>query len=88
MGGVTAEAAVTRHLTASAVVVGGLSASAIISKSGGAAQYYDGSYTFTPSAEAQTIEISGLLARDDITINPIPSNYGLVTWDGATLTVS
>lgn len=48
---------------------------------------YPGPYEFTPAAAAQTIEISGLMATADITINPIPSNYGLITWNGATLTV-
>lgn len=47
-----------------------------------------GEYIYDPSNEVQTIEINGLRATDNITINPVPSNYGLITWDGATLTVS
>lgn len=50
--------------------------------------YYTGSYEFTPSANTQTIEIDRLTASQNITINPIPSNYGLITWNGSTLTVS
>lgn len=49
---------------------------------------YSGSYEITPTQQTQTIPINGLLAADDITVNPIPSNYGLITWDGSTLTVS
>lgn len=49
---------------------------------------YDGAYTFTPSQEAQTVSINHLLAVQDITIEPIPSNYGLITWNGSTITVS
>ena len=49
---------------------------------------FTGEYTYTPSNAEQTIEINGLRATDNITINAIPSNYGLITWDGATLTVS
>ena len=49
---------------------------------------YEGAYEWTPSASTQTIEIGGLRAIQDITINPIPSNYGLITWNGSTLTVS
>lgn len=49
---------------------------------------YMGEYNFTPTQEAQTVEISGLRATQNITINPIPQNYGLITWNGATLTVS
>ena len=49
---------------------------------------YKGAYTFTPSQQTQTIDIAGKQATQNITINPIPSNYGLITWNGATLTVS
>ena len=49
---------------------------------------YEGSYEFTPSEQTQTIEISGETATRNIVINPIPNNYGLITWNGATLTVS
>lgn len=49
---------------------------------------YTGEYTVTPSAETQTLETNGLRMTDNITINPIPSNYGLITWNGSTITVS
>lgn len=49
---------------------------------------YEGVYEYTPSAEAQTVEIEGLKATENIIINPIPSNYGLITWNGSELTVS
>ena len=49
---------------------------------------YTGSYTVTPSGQAQTLQTSGLLMSGNLTINPIPSNYGLITWNGSTLTVS
>lgn len=49
---------------------------------------YEGETTFTPSAEMQTIQTAQTVLLSDITINPIPSNYGLITWNGATLTVS
>lgn len=52
------------------------------------ADLYDGPYEWTPTNTAQTIPINGLQANANITINPIPSNYGLVTWNGSTLTVS
>lgn len=52
------------------------------------ADYYDGEYEITPTAEEQTIPIVGLVARQNITVNPIPSNYGLITWNGSTITVS
>ena len=49
---------------------------------------YTGAYEFTPTQDTQIIEIANKKATADITINPIPSNYGLITWNGSTLTVS
>lgn len=49
---------------------------------------YEGPYSFTPSSEAQVISIEGKKAEQNIVISPIPSNYGLIAWNGAVLTVS
>ena len=49
---------------------------------------YEGPYEVTPSEETQTLATDSLYMRGNITINPIPSNYGLITWNGSTLTVS
>lgn len=49
---------------------------------------YRGSYEFVPSEERQIVQIEGKMAEENIVIEPIPSNYGLITWDGVTLTVS
>lgn len=49
---------------------------------------YQGQMEVTPSVETQTLETANLMMLEDITIKPIPSNYGLITWDGSTLTVS
>ena len=49
---------------------------------------YDGAYEWTPSESVQTIEIADKKALENIRINPIPQNYGLITWNGSTLTVS
>ena len=49
---------------------------------------YEGSYTVTPTEQTQTLQTTSKLLGQDITINPIPSNYGLITWDGTRLTVS
>ena len=49
---------------------------------------YPGSYTATPSDSVQTLPVSGWLMAQNITINPIPSNYGKISWDGVSLTVS
>lgn len=47
-----------------------------------------GEYRYEPTNQTQTIEIEGLKATANIIIDPIPQNYGLITWDGSTLTVS
>ena len=49
---------------------------------------YAGPYEYTPTEDTQTIAISHKMATENIVINPIPFNYGLVTWNGSTLTVS
>ena len=49
---------------------------------------YEGSYEVTPSAEAQVLHTNNLRMTDDVTIAPIPNNYGLITWNGSVITVS
>lgn len=55
------------------------------------AQQYDtytGSYEVTPSAETQTLATANKVLTEDIVVNPIPSNYGLITYNGSFITVS
>ena len=49
---------------------------------------YEGPYEVTPGEEEQTLETDALYMTGDITIKPIPNNYGLITYDGSTITVS
>lgn len=49
---------------------------------------YTGAVEVTPSPETQVLETEGKSVYSNITVNPIPSNYGLVTWNGSVLTVS
>ena len=49
---------------------------------------YHGAYAVTPSQDVQTLQTSGLMMADNVTIGAIPSNYGLITWDGYAITVS
>lgn len=49
---------------------------------------YSGRYTVTPTRETQVLETANLKMAENVTINPIPSNYGLITWNGSTLVVS
>ena len=50
--------------------------------------WYTGPYEATPSREEQVFPTHGRTMRDDFVVHPIPSNYGLVTWNGSVLTVS
>lgn len=49
---------------------------------------YEGATEITPSGATQTLLTADRVLRQNIVINPIPSNYGLIGWDGAVLTVS
>lgn len=49
---------------------------------------YTGSYEITPRSTQQVLYSKNKLMTDDIRVLPIPSNYGLITWNGSVLTVS
>ena len=55
---------------------------------GGTRPHYQGDTEFVPTQTTQTVHTAGLLVDTDIVIDPIPSNYGRITWNGAFLTVS
>lgn len=50
-------------------------------------EYYMGEYDFTPGEEIITVPIEQLTANRDITIQPIPDNYGRILWNGSVLTI-
>lgn len=50
--------------------------------------HYEGSYEFTPGDTEQIIAIADKTATADIIIKPIPSNYGLITYNGVGIRVS
>lgn len=77
VGGLTAE------LSGDAVLSGELSVPEAV-----AVEEYAGPYVYSPGAEPQTVEISGMRATQNIIIEAVPQNYGLITWNGSTLTVS
>ena len=64
-----------------------MSASLTIPPVRGGIAYY-GEYEVTPSTEEQVLPTSGKILSQNITINPIPSNYGQIAWNGSVLTVS
>lgn len=52
------------------------------------AEVYDGETTVSPSQQRQTLNTRGKILLDDVTIEPVPENYGLITWNGSVITVS
>ena len=51
-------------------------------------QVYDGPVEVTPGGTEQKLETQGKLLLQDIVINPVPSNYGLISWNGLGIRVS
>lgn len=49
---------------------------------------WEGPYEVTPSDSEQVLEVDGHAMRGNLVVQPIPSNWGRITWDGSTLTVS
>lgn len=49
---------------------------------------YDGPYEVTPSAETQVLHTADRRTTENIVVNPIPKNYGLITYNGYEITVS
>lgn len=49
---------------------------------------YEGPYEVTPGPRAQVLPTSARALWGDLTVAPIPSNYGLITYRGSILTVS
>ena len=49
---------------------------------------YTGPTEITPSTETQILDTTLKTVINNIVINPIPQNYGLITWNGSKLTVS
>lgn len=49
---------------------------------------YPGPYIVMPSTREQTLATEGLRMTGNVTVAPIPNNYGLIEWDGSRLRVS
>ena len=49
--------------------------------------YYEGSYTATPTQAVQVFQTADKLMTQDFVVAPIPSNYGRVEWNGLYLKI-
>lgn len=65
-----------------------LTGSILISTFNKDSEYYEGQYTFYPTTNDQTIPTADRVLEQNIIVKAIPSNYGLITWNGSYLTVS
>ena len=54
---------------------------------GGGVPAYRGPTEFTPSDRRQVIPVEGFRMRENIVIDPVPTNYGRISWNGSVLTV-
>ena len=59
-----------------------------VSFGAGIEKEYHGMTEVMPSSETQTLHTANRVLMQDITIDPIPSNYGLITYNGSIITVS
>lgn len=75
----------TGHLTPTGQLTGVIER---LSGGGGDVPIYAGPYEATPTQETQVIPVLGYQMAQDFVVNPIPSNYGLITYNGFELTVS
>lgn len=49
---------------------------------------YEGEYVVTPSAVRQILQTKNKCMGENVVVEPIPSNYGLITYNGFEITVS
>lgn len=49
---------------------------------------YEGPYAVTPTRNTQTLPTANKKAITNVVVNPIPPEYGLITWNGSYLRVS
>lgn len=59
----------------------------LVIKVGSVASDYQGPTEVTPTEQRQVLSTSGKTLGTNIVVNPIPSNYGRIAWDGRALKV-
>ena len=51
-------------------------------------EHYEGVYIATPTQAQQVFPTQGKVMDEDFIVEPIPSNYGLIEWNGLYLKIS
>lgn len=59
-----------------------------VSFGAGIEKEYHGQTEIIPSSDYQTLHTTNRVLTEDIIIDPIPNCYGLITYNGSTITVS
>ena len=85
-GALDAEITATQEITGAIDQVGEIQGKITLGSSG--AEPYSGEYEVSPSEELQKLNTRGKIMTAEVQVNPIPPNYGLITWTGSTLIVS
>lgn len=49
---------------------------------------YQGSYNITPTRNRQVLDTASKIMLQDLIVEPIPQNYGLITYNGFEIMVS
>lgn len=80
-GGLTPVGSLSGRLSGNSVVYG-------VIRQSNDTPYYTGEYEATPNTEIQIFDTQGYRMSQNFTVNPIPNNYGLISWNGFELTVS
>ena len=57
------------------------------SYSSGGLPDYQGSYDVEPGEEAQVLQTGRHAMTADLVVEPIPDNYGRISWDGAAISL-
>lgn len=70
------------------IVSGGRSGGIGISQAVQATPEYGGPYVVTPGDSAKILNTSGKKMTGNVVVQGVPSNYGKISWNGSTLTVS
>jgi hypothetical protein len=80
------------RLSPSGVLCGAIAAQFVLSGTltiaTGTAPAYHGPTEFVPGNAVQIVECAGLVMSSNVVVDAIPSNYGLIGWNGVTLSVS
>ena len=79
---------VTGGMTVPLHVTGGGTVPLHVGGGGQSAPPYPGPYEVTPSQAPTVLQTAGKRMTEDVTVGAIPSNYGLIEWNGSRLRVS